>query len=65
MAKVVLVDNFDREYIEDILLEENLTDEDAEAKAKEYNDKHPSGWNWFARAVDNDYHLWRGIEELI
>lgn len=65
MAKVILVDNFNREYIEDKLLKDNLTDREADDMANDYNSKRTSNWDWFARAVPDDYKLWRGIEEII
>ena len=64
MAKVVLVDNLDREIIEDKILKENVTDQEAEKLADAYNRKHP-GDSWFARAVDDNYKLWRGMAELV
>ena len=66
MAKVILVDNLNRESVADISLEDNMDTQSAELKAKEYNDTHcHSDYGWFARAVEDDYQLWRGIEELI
>ena len=66
MAKVILVDNLNRESVADILLEDNMDTQSAELKVKEYNDTHcHSDCGWFARAVEYDYQLWHGIEELI
>lgn len=66
MAKLILVDNFNRETVADVLMEENLTEEDAETKADAYNDEHRNlNWNWFAKAVSDDYKLWRGMEEFV
>lgn len=66
MAKLILVDNFDREYVADVLVEENLTCEAAQVKADEYNDKYKNAdWCWFAKAVADDYRLWGGIQEMI
>lgn len=64
MAKLILVDNYNRETVADILIEENINEEYAKIKAKEYNDTHQCG-DWFARAVSNNYKLWGGISELI
>ena len=64
MAKLILVDNYDREYVADRLLEENITEDEAKAKAAEYNKKYPHD-NWFAEAVSNDYKLWGGVAELV
>lgn len=64
MAKVVLVDNFNTETIADKVLKENVTEQEARKLADDYNQKHP-GDSWFARAVDDNYKLWRGMAELI
>ena len=66
MAKLILVDNFNREHIADVLVEDNLDEKDANERADKYNDEHRNmNWNWFAKAVSDDYKLWRGMEELI
>lgn len=66
MAKLILVDNFDRETIADVLVEENLSEKEANKKADDYNSEHRNrNWDWFAKAVDDGYRLWGGIEELI
>lgn len=57
MAKVVLVDNYDRDYVADKLLRDNLTEEQAIAVAKEYNDKYPDDHSWFAVVRDDLYEL--------
>lgn len=64
MAKLILVDNYNREYIADQLVEESISMDDAERKANEYNDRNPHG-DRFARAVSDDYKLWGGISELM
>lgn len=64
MAKLILVDNYNRETVADILLEENVTEEYAEMRARIYNNTHKCG-DWCARVVENDYKLWGGIAELI
>lgn len=64
MAKVVLVDNFNTETIADKVLKENVTEQEARKLADDYNRKHP-GDSWFARAVDDNYKLWRGMAELV
>jgi len=64
MAKVVLVDNLNREIIEDKILKENVTEQEAHKLADAYNQKHPHD-SWFARVVDDNYKLWRGMAELI
>lgn len=66
MAKLILVDNFNRETVADVLVEENLSEKEANKKAGDYNNEHRSvNGDWFAKAVSDDYKLWRGIEELI
>lgn len=66
MAKLILVDNFNREHIADVLVEDNLDEKEANERANKYNDEHRnSNWNWFAKAVSDDYKLWRGMEDLI
>lgn len=66
MAKLILIDNFNREHIADILVEDNLDEGDANIRANKYNDEHRNmNWDWFAKAVSDDYKLWRGMEELV
>lgn len=66
MAKLILVDNLNREIVADVLVEDNLSEADAVQKANEYNAEHANGnWGWFAKAVDDDYKLWGGILELV
>lgn len=66
MAKLILVDNFNRENVADVLVEENLTDADAKRKADEYNDKYKNTeWCWYAKSVSDDYKLWGGTAEFI
>lgn len=64
MAKLILVDNYNREIIADKLIEEGLSNEEAKRKADEYNTKHKHG-EWFAKAVVDEYKLWEGIQEFI
>lgn len=65
MAKVVLVDNLNRETIADVLLEGNLTDDEAERKADEYNKSHGPNPSYWARKVDDEYRLWGGMAEFV
>ena len=66
MAKLILVDNFNREHIADVLVEDNLDEKEANERANKYNDEHRNmDWNWFAKAVSDDYKLWRGMEEFV
>ena len=48
----------------DKLVEENLTDEVAIIKVKEYNENNKHS-DWFAKAVSDDYKLWGGMAELV
>lgn len=63
--KVILVDNFDRECIADRLLKDNLTESEAKKIANDYNQSHSTQWDWFAEAVPDDYHLSRGMLDMI
>lgn len=64
--KVILVDNYNRETVADKLLKDNLSATDAAKTANDYNKKFAGmNWDWFAKAVPDDYHLSRGIEDLI
>lgn len=56
--KVIGVDNFARDNVDDVLIESNLTPEAAEAKADELNEKY-SGPDAprFYRAVADDHVL--------
>ena len=64
MAKLILTDNYNREYIKDVLVTANINEETAKEKANEYNDLHPHG-DYFARVVPDYYKLWEGISELV
>lgn len=64
MAKLILVDNYDRETVADILLEDNLTEVEAKAKAEGYNKTNPYS-DWVAKVVADDYKLWGGMVELV
>ena len=65
MAKLILVDNLNRETVADVLVEDNLTDSDATKKAETYNDEHNGHWDWFAKAVPDDYKLQGGMAEFV
>lgn len=62
--KVIGVDNFGRDSVADILIEDNLTAEAAEKVVSDYNDSRFTRPYW-AIAVENNYKLWRGMEELV
>lgn len=52
--KVILVDNYDRDYISDRVHVVDVSPEEANRIADEYN---KSCFHWFARAVPDDYQL--------
>ena len=56
--KVVLIDNFNREEVSDILLKANLTEEEATEEAEKYNRGHRFGpCEWFAVVKEDEYEL--------
>ena len=64
--KVILVDNYDRDTVADVLLKtdidgstipESLSLDEAIAYAKRYNDRMPENHFYFAKAVPIDYKL--------
>lgn len=63
--KVVLVDNFDRESVADLLLAENVSQEEAENIADAYNEKQTDSAPYWAVVKNDDYRLWRGMEDLM
>lgn len=65
MAKLILVDNYNRETVADVLIEAGINEAEAEAKADKYNADHSMYCCWFAKAVPDDYRLWKGISELV
>ena len=65
MAKLILVDNYGRETVADVLVEAGISEAEAQAKADKYNADHSMDYWWFAKAVPDDYRLWKGISELV
>lgn len=63
MAKVILVDNFDRPEIPDQLYKDHLEDIEAEKLAEEYNKRSGDYSSWYAMKVDDDKELYKGLEE--
>lgn len=57
--KVVAVDNFDTELIDDILIKDNLTKEEADKIVKEHNDKMHEHSARYYRAVEDNYKLYK------
>lgn len=64
MAKTILVDNLNRETEADILLKEDVSEEEAEKLANDYNAAHGPNAAYFAKAVPDEYRLWRGMADL-
>lgn len=63
--KIILKDMFDRETVADrILVEHVWFIETAREIADKYNSSYKGG-NYFAQVVEDDYKLWRGMEELV
>ena len=55
--KVIRTDNFNRDYIDDMLMDgPGLSKEEAEAKKKEYNAKNLDDEDWYI-VVEDDYKL--------
>lgn len=63
--KVVLVDNYDRETVEDLLLAENVSQEEAEQIADAYNEKQTDSAPYWAVVKNDDYRLWRGMRDVL
>lgn len=62
--KVIRVDNFARETVADKLIEEGLDEVRAMALVNKMNAEQ-RGTDWWYRAVDDDYRLSRGMEDLV
>lgn len=58
--KVIATDNFDRDYVSDRLIADNLTKADAETLAAEKNKGSGPYSDWFFLAVADDrkLHVW-------
>lgn len=56
--KVICVDNFNRDWMPDQLIKENLTPIEAEALAKKKNRKEGKYTDIYYRAVEDDYELY-------
>ena len=62
--KVISVDNYDREHISDTLICENVSGYLGSEIVEFLNQKFKYGSDYY-KLVDDDYKLWRGMEELI
>lgn len=64
--KIICKDNYDREYVADRLIAENVHSYYGNFITEALNDKysveHSSD---YYRLVEDDYVLWRGMEELV
>lgn len=63
--KVVGIDNYAREHIADILVQADMTFDEADARARQLNEEsgeHAS--RWYVVRPD-DYVLSRGMEDLV
>jgi len=56
--KVIAVDNYGREYYSDKLIQDNLSEEDAQQLANKKNEEADSHGDWYYRAVKDDHTLW-------
>lgn len=56
--KVIGIDNLDRESTSDILIEENLTEEQANIKASKMNSETDDYAPWYYKAVLQEYKLY-------
>ena len=57
--KIIAVDNYDRKYISDFLIAENINARYVDIILKDLNNHHIG--NWYFKAVKDDYKLyvWR------
>lgn len=53
--KVICIDNFNRDYISDSLVRENLTDEEADKLVKEHNDQMSAHCQDYFKKVSDDH----------
>lgn len=58
MAKVIALDNYGDESVSDKLIIDNLTEEEAQTKAKELNENNVDVGLWFYKAVEDSYVLY-------
>lgn len=57
--KVVLVSNFDLYTVNDKLLKDNLSQEEANKIAEDYNNSHSENSDYYAQIKDDDYKLYK------
>jgi len=63
--KVIQTDNYNRDTVAEKLIAENLPKDEAEAMAKSLNTAEGQHSDRYFIVVDEEYTLWRGMEELI
>ncbi|AGR47661.1 hypothetical protein PHIM7_19 [Sinorhizobium phage phiM7] len=62
--KIIGVDNYNREYCADVLICENVRNTYIGNLIVEYLNSLATTDNYY-KLVEDDYRLWRGMEELI
>ncbi|RXZ78039.1 hypothetical protein EBB07_28700 [Paenibacillaceae bacterium] len=64
--KIIKTDNYDRDSVADILIAENINTYYGEKMVDLLNDKFSGeGSSDFYKLVEDNYKLWRGMEELV
>jgi len=61
--KVIGTDNYARDHIADVLVQDDLSDEEARRLAESLNDTRDLS-TWYL-VVPDDYRLSRGMEDLV
>jgi hypothetical protein len=62
--KLIKIDGLDRDYIPDVLIKDNLTQEEGIKLLQEVIANYGSDLVWF-ELVEDDYRLSKGIEDCI
>jgi len=62
--KIVIVDNFGRESVADVLVAENVNENYAQKIVDFLNSENGENSDWFVLKPD-DYRLSRGMEDLV
>lgn len=63
--KIIAVDNFARESVADKLIAENVSEYWGNHIVEALNDRFPEDHTYYFKLVNNEYVLWRGMEELV
>jgi hypothetical protein len=64
MAKIIMMDNYNREMVADILVCENVNDRFGKRIVECLNENRKNDDEFF-QTVEDDYRLSRGLEDLI